>query len=232
MLKPNARQQQLLAYIVEEYIKTAQPVSSKLLGEAHRLDWSSATIRNEMAVLEELGLLYQPHTSAGRVPTEQAYRMYVDQSAGMCELSIEERNRLQNIVETDSRRKMKELAKQVADISGEAVMVGFDTDDLYYTGLSNLFSKPELAHLHLVVNMSQLLDHLDTISLDLSGQANDEVLLLIGTKSPFGPHCSVVFSRCGKQSALFAVFGMLRMDYLKNKLLVQEVKTILQNMSG
>lgn len=71
------RQKLLLGLIVQEYVETAQPVSSKRLVEKYNLEFSSATVRNEMAALDEAGLIRQPHTSAGRVPTEEGYRLFV-----------------------------------------------------------------------------------------------------------------------------------------------------------
>lgn len=73
------RQQTLLLLIIRDYIETAQPVGSKRLVERYRLDLSPATIRNEMAALTEMGYLRQPHTSAGRVPSEEGYRVFVAQ---------------------------------------------------------------------------------------------------------------------------------------------------------
>jgi heat-inducible transcriptional repressor len=73
------RQQRLLILVIRDYIETAQPVGSKRLVERYRLDLSSATIRNEMSALTEMGYLRQPHTSAGRVPTEEGYRVFVGQ---------------------------------------------------------------------------------------------------------------------------------------------------------
>lgn len=75
----NARQQHILRATVRHYIATAEPVGSKALVEEYNLGVSSATIRNTMGVLEKVGLLYQPHTSAGRVPSDSGYRIYVDQ---------------------------------------------------------------------------------------------------------------------------------------------------------
>lgn len=72
------RRQQLLQYIIDEYVRSAQPVASNTLVEKYNLPLSSATIRNEMARLEEEGYLDQPHTSAGRVPTSRGYRYYVE----------------------------------------------------------------------------------------------------------------------------------------------------------
>lgn len=73
-----ARQEQILAQVVEAYVATGSPVGSKTLVARAAIDVSPSTVRNELAVLEELGLLMHPHTSAGRVPTEQGYRFYVD----------------------------------------------------------------------------------------------------------------------------------------------------------
>ncbi|MFP4343355.1 MAG: heat-inducible transcriptional repressor HrcA [Anaerolineales bacterium] len=73
------RQEILLGLIVHEHVRTATPVASRTLVEQYNLDVSSATVRNEMARLEELGYLWQPHTSAGRVPTEEGYRYFVEQ---------------------------------------------------------------------------------------------------------------------------------------------------------
>lgn len=80
------RQKRILALIVRDYIETAQPVSSQQILAKHRMDVSSATVRNEMVVLTQQGYLKQPHTSAGRVPTEQGYRYFVRQLMVQTEL--------------------------------------------------------------------------------------------------------------------------------------------------
>ncbi len=86
MAELTERQKLILALIIRDYIETAQPVGSESLQKRYRLDASPATIRNEMAVLTELGYLRQPHTSAGRVPTEEGYRYFVRQLMGHIEL--------------------------------------------------------------------------------------------------------------------------------------------------
>ena len=73
------RKKRILAAVVDEYIATAEPVGSKLIAQKSGLSVSSATIRNELAELTSMGSLEQPHTSAGRVPTAQGYRMYVNE---------------------------------------------------------------------------------------------------------------------------------------------------------
>src|SRR5512140_2804721 len=80
------RQKLLLALIVRDYTETAQPVGSARLVEHYKVNLSSATVRNEMAALTEMGYLRQPHTSAGRVPTEDGYRVFVGQMVNQAEL--------------------------------------------------------------------------------------------------------------------------------------------------
>ena len=75
------RQLEILRAIVDEYVATEEPVGSKVIAEKHGLGVSPATIRNDMAVLEDAGLIKQPHTSAGRIPTNSGYRMFVDKIA-------------------------------------------------------------------------------------------------------------------------------------------------------
>jgi heat shock gene repressor HrcA len=87
----NQRKFQILRAIIDEYILSANPVGSKSIRESADLNWSPATIRNEMADLEALGYLAQPHTSAGRIPSEKAYRLYVDQMLRRAELKENEK---------------------------------------------------------------------------------------------------------------------------------------------
>lgn len=86
------RQKRLLLVIIRDYIDTAQPVGSKRLVERYRLDLSSATIRHEMSVLTEMGFLRQPHTSAGREPTEAGYRVFVSEMMNQAELPTSVQN--------------------------------------------------------------------------------------------------------------------------------------------
>ncbi len=90
----SARSRQILEAIIEDYIATAEPVGSSAVARRHAMTFSSATVRNVMANLEEMGLLTSPHTSAGRVPTEKAYRFYVDSLVGLRKITREEKRLL------------------------------------------------------------------------------------------------------------------------------------------
>lgn len=93
------RRLEVLRAIVEDYVATQEPVGSKALVERHHLGVSPATIRNDMAALEEEGYITQPHTSAGRVPTDKGYRLFVDRLAAVKPLSLAERRAIQQFLE-------------------------------------------------------------------------------------------------------------------------------------
>ena len=94
------RKKKVLQAIIEEYINTAEPVSSGTLAKDHGLDYSSATLRNDMAELEQIGYLDKPHTSSGRVPSAKGYRFYVDELLKEDSLSLEEMKYIQTKLET------------------------------------------------------------------------------------------------------------------------------------
>ncbi|MFF3289506.1 heat-inducible transcriptional repressor HrcA [Streptomyces sp. NPDC003023] len=93
------RRLEVLRAIVQDYVGTEEPVGSKALTERHKLGVSPATVRNDMAVLEEEGFIAQPHTSAGRIPTDKGYRLFVDRLAGVKPLSSPERRAIQNFLD-------------------------------------------------------------------------------------------------------------------------------------
>ncbi len=110
------RKKKILRAIIENYVQTAEPVGSKSISATPGLDVSPATIRNEMADLESLGLLEQPHTSAGRIPSAKGYRIYVNELMEEYRLSVQETHRLNDALHL----KMREL-DQVIDQAGRVV---------------------------------------------------------------------------------------------------------------
>ncbi|MHA7245271.1 heat-inducible transcriptional repressor HrcA [Arthrobacter tecti] len=94
------RRLEVLRAIVEDYVHSREPVGSKALVERHRLGVSSATIRNDMALLEEEGLITAPHTSSGRIPTDKGYRLFVDRIAEVKPLSSPEKKAIQSLLES------------------------------------------------------------------------------------------------------------------------------------
>lgn len=94
------RKKEILQAVIDEYINTAEPVSSATLVKKYGLNYSSATVRNELAELEDIGYLDKPHTSAGRVPSEKGYRFYVDELVNDEDISLEEIKYIQNKLST------------------------------------------------------------------------------------------------------------------------------------
>lgn len=94
------RKKEILQAVIDEYINTAEPVSSGTLVKKYGLDYSSATVRNELAELEHIGYLDKPHTSAGRVPSEKGYRFYVDELLNDEDISMEEIKYIQSKLST------------------------------------------------------------------------------------------------------------------------------------
>lgn len=200
------RHEKLLKAIVDIYMKTAEPVGSKILAETKDLEVSPATIRNDMAELEEAGYIWQPHTSAGRIPTLNGYQHYVDKLMEVKAASSADAKMISDLAKKDWR----ELAKFLVAKTNLAVIVGFAPNDLYYTGLFNLFSQPEFEDHRMVLSMSQVVDSLERAMHQVFYQVPSPKVLL-GTQSPLGDNCALVATM--KDQKLLSVLGPVRMDY-------------------
>jgi heat-inducible transcriptional repressor len=212
------RQQQILRSIVEQYAEVASPVGSSLLARAFGV--SSATIRAEMAELERLGFIMQPHTSAGRVPTDRGYRFYVNslaeekdimpvaaraeralsarvQDAGMPERTI--RNAVDTLVELTHNLGLATIGNQ-----------------LYMSGLGNLFGQPEFMQAGQVQQVAQLLDNLEPWLREAA--PNEPLNVFIGRENPIGrtAGCTLIVSRFHSpysDNSYIGVLGPTRQNY-------------------
>lgn len=125
------RRLQVLQAIVEDYVSLREPVGSKALVERHRLGVSSATVRNEMAALEEEGLIVAPHTSAGRVPTDKGYRVFVDRISEVKPLSAAERRAVRTLLdsEADTEHVMETTVRLLAQLTQQVAVAQFPHED-------------------------------------------------------------------------------------------------------
>lgn len=123
----DARKLQILGAIVEDYVSTREPVGSKSLLDRHELGVSAATVRNDMSQLEEEGLITQPHTSAGRVPTDKGYRAFVDHVATVKPLSAPERRAIQQLLEDsgDVEELLSRTVRLLAQTTQQVAMVQY-----------------------------------------------------------------------------------------------------------
>lgn len=206
----------ILALLIEDYIETAEPVGSQALVQAHRLRVSPATIRNWFSDLEGEGYLLQPHTSAGRIPSESAFRWYVENRLGEADARKNERDALRKTASQieDPVDRAKACAKICSTVSGTAAVVGSNRRDSYYTGLSELFKQPEFSDWSRVISMSSILDRLDE-RLDLLRKTDFTApTILLGRDCPFGNACGAVVITL-TSNIVFALMGPMRMDYRK-----------------
>lgn len=225
-----SRQQQLLKTIIQQYIKTAEPIGSETL--AGKFDFSSATIRNEMAELTEKGFLAQPHISAGRVPTEKAYHYYIANFLEEREPKSKVKQSFKNIrAKKLDEAAVREISKKIAELAGQLVILAIDRDSFYYTGLSYLFVQPEFNQPDVVYDISQVIDHLDKVVGRLFDEIGYKTEILLGKKNPFGEFYSTILTRLQlpwqKNYSLFGLLGPIRMDYNDNLSMVNYIKELL-----
>ena len=226
------RQRQLLSRVIEEYIQTAEPVSSKAIVSSGAFDVQSATIRNEMADLEDMGFLAQLHTSGGRVPTPLAYRLYVNDLVANEGVNITHnlRRRVDEALGeadlNDPEAINKTLARLIGQLSNNLVIANItEQEDAYKFGLSNLLAFPEFREMDRLVGLTEFFDQFESMCDRLHRQmynGNDlGVKVIIGTENPFRQiqDEAVVVAKYrlprGHQGSLTMV-GPMRMDYRRN----------------
>lgn len=191
------RQQRILNAIVEQYAEVASPVGSTLLAKLFNV--SSATIRAEMAELERAGYISQPHTSAGRVPTDKGYRYYVNNLTESLPASTDEgRAERALALRVQSAGAPERMIRNAVDTLVELTHnLGLATigNQLYMSGLSNLFGQPEFMNGLQVQQVAQLLDNLEPWLREAA--PNEPLSVYIGQENPIGraAGCSLIISR-------------------------------------
>lgn len=179
------RQKQILSAIIEQYAEVAVPVGSSLLAKV--FDVSSATIRAEMAELERLGFITQPHTSAGRIPTDRGYRFYVNNLAEGAETQPERRaERALSARVQDGGLPERTIRNAVDTLVELTHNLGLATigNQLYMSGLGNLFGQPEFVSSHQVQQVASLLDNLEPWLREAA--PNEPLSVYIGAENPIG----------------------------------------------
>ncbi|MFA4982489.1 MAG: hypothetical protein WC592_08510 [Candidatus Omnitrophota bacterium] len=224
MLKDSKkRQEEVLAIIVAHYVDTAEPVGSRFV--SRKLGLSSATIRNCMADLEDMGFIMHPHTSAGRIPTDKGYRYYIDSIMRVKNLN-EHMVRAINEQYDQAMRSLEDVMEKTCHlISGLTNYVGLTIfsqyDKLYMDGASHIIEQPEFKDLKkLYIILKCLEEKRDILNL-LGDELNDERLTIhIGkeNRSTRLSECSIVsrgYKMKGKVTGRVGVIGPKRMAYEK-----------------
>ncbi len=231
------RQRAILAAIIEQYAEVAAPVGSITLAKLFGV--SSATIRSEMARLEEMGLIAQPHTSAGRIPTDQGYRLYVNQLTEAALNNPPELDHSARAIEarvgTYTDRADRAIRSAVDSLVDLTQNLGLATigDELYLSGMGNLFAQPEFNGGRHVQSVARLLDNLEPW---LREAAPGEPLnVYIGSENPIGrtSGATLIISRFRSpysDSSYIGVLGPTRQSYGRVMRLVRHAGAMLEEV--
>ena len=231
------RQRLILCAIVEQYAEVASPVGSNLLAKVFGV--SSATIRAEMAELEHLGYIMQPHTSAGRIPSDKGYRFYVNNLAEAKEQAEQRAERALTSRVQDGGVPERAIRNAVDTLVELTHNLGLATigNQLYMSGLSNLFGQPEFAQGSQiqVQRVAQLLDNLEPWLREAA--PNQPLSVYIGQENPIGrtAGCSLIISRFQSpysDRSYIGVLGPTRQSYGRVMGLVQRASAALEEAYG
>lgn len=235
------RQIAILEAIIEQYAEVAVPVGSVTLAKLFGV--SSATVRSEMARLEDLGLIAQPHTSAGRVPTDKGYRLYVNRLTENEHVSSTNEPRLIDRsaraidarVQTHLNQADRAIRSAVDSLVELTRNMGLATigDELYLSGMGNLFSHPEFADGVHVQAVARLIDNLEPWLREVA--PNEPLNVYIGSENPIGKSsgASLIISRFQSpysNRSYIGVLGPTRQDYAKTMRLVRYTGSMLEEV--
>ena len=220
------RRQRVLAALIEEYVARAMPIGSRTLTERYRFGVSPATIRNELSALEEDGYISQPHTSAGRIPTDFGYRTFVDNLVESGEIG-------EDNTAAEALKTLKEQATELDDLLEKtsaalsrftdclSIVAPPDLSHPRRLGIMSLMRQPEFAYTEALLPIMQVLED-DTVLLHvLDSTASDglDPNVRIGRENETEQLSGVSVVACrygyGPDGGIVAVIGPTRMDYTK-----------------
>lgn len=227
------RQKQILNAVVREYQKTGQPVPSAILIERYEFNFSPATVRAEMLELDEAGFLEQPHISAGRVPTDKALRFFVEEFEEL-DLRQNEKEQIWQRMEDLHRESIREMAQFLAEATrnlGISARFG-RVNDFHEAGLKWLTEEPEFEE----DDFKCILNSVDSLEENFNKffrDTDEEIRVFIGRENPIKNlrNCSLMIAgfvnRDGR--GLLGILGPKRMNYQKNKFVLEETRKKLRN---
>jgi transcriptional regulator of heat shock response len=229
------RTKKIFKISVQEYIKSAKPVASKELREKYELDLSPATIRHELFELENDGYLYQPHTSAGRIPTNKGYRYFIDEMLGDGGPSFGIFSNIERQMEQISAQ--DEFFGSVADIlSRESGVLGIagslDSGRVAKSGIKKLFTQPDFSSTDDFLQMGETIEKIEKNFFDFAesffSDHQDEPRVFIGDENPFSAaeNFSFMATCCEpkKEKSMMLIMGPKRMEYRKNYKVLKGLK--------
>lgn len=222
------RQKEILNKIVGTYIESAEPVSSEFLEKKYKFSICPATIRIEMQKLAENGFIFQPHTSAGRVPTDKGYRLFVDnlfeKEFSKDGFDSEAEDWFEEEI-TDSIKFLQSVTRKLSLISSNLVL-GYSASSkiLWKDGWEGIIKEPEFEEKNIVDDFVEMIRSFEE---EIEGlEINSPIEVYIGKESPFSKakEFSAIIGKCRlpepqsrlEENGILAILGPKRMDYDKN----------------
>ncbi len=241
MLKPlTERQIKIIQAVVQEYTQTAQPVGSETIDKKYNLGVSPATIRNEMARLEDLGYLIQPHTSAGRIPTPQAIKLYVTELMKLETLPVVEEVEIKERL-WDIRDRLDKILRESAKLLSEKTkVIGLalsENGDIYSAGYANLLDLPEFFDIDVTKTVLSLVESPEEIlNIFRQVQSQQTIHFLLGEELQQEPlqQCAMVYTNftIGSQRGYLGVIGSLRLNYSRTLPLIEHLHDLLDEVEA
>ena len=225
------RQQEIIKSLVREYIKTAEPISSKFLSEKHDFGLCPSSIRIELQYLINEGYLEQPHTSAGRIPTDKAYRFFVDT------LKTENEERMKSALQkridihNDALRTASILAKELSDLSSSFIALNLGGITIK-EGFDEIIKKPEFKDKDFITSFSEMIESLEDNMQRMNKGSGIKIYIGKENINPRWKNISIICSDCNLDSkkATISLLGPTRMDYQKNINLINSLNKILEDL--
>ena len=243
------RQREVLHAVIREHLASARPVASAELVRRYRMTVSSATVRNELAALEQIGLLTHPHTSSGRVPTDLGYRYFIEALMPQPDIRPEERVTLSHQfrqAQPDMGEWLRLAASTLARLTAEAAIATYDrvleehevtwTREIHYEGIDQILTQPEFQMGERVRGVLSLLQDRQLLSQVLPGSLGEgDVAVSIGSEHALEPlrPLSVVIGRYGHREGAVGYVGVVgptRMDYHRTIGAVRYVGTLMSDV--
>jgi len=235
------RKKKVLQAIIKHFVETAEPVGSKTLLVSYQFRVSPATIRNDMMLLEQEGYLFQPHTSAGRIPTTKGYRLFVDEMADYVKARKEAIKALQIIQKEYKVEKVREkLYDAVSLLARSTNQVSFattpDNPRTFFLGMSNVLKQPEFSQdMAQASEVIEVLERSDNFIKTLKTfELKDSVQAFIGEENilPQTQSCSIILCEYEKDgfTGYLGMLGPKRMNYAYNIVLVDEIRKLLEKI--
>lgn len=218
----SSRQIKILQAVVEEYVATGTAVGSETIEKKYKLGVSPATVRNEMVKLIEMGYLKQPHTSAGRVPTTKAFRLYIGEIMKEKQLSVREEVSIKQQLwdqRNDYERLMRHATLVMADTTQLLSVAFTGDDDIFYSGAAHILDIPEFFDIDVTKTVLSLLDrHGALLALFKHETSTNPVKVLLGEELDmhYLEPCGFVFTgfQAGKYgTGMVGVIGPSRLNY-------------------